>query len=147
VKDKVVYLVISVNESAPIIGLSARIAEESTHLDEVRYITDRLLAVDIYRLGLCLGDGLKRRYLAVVEALCLAKGCEIDRRGRHAVKLGQSGDGGVPHLCPLFRRDVREAGVLYDPAVEKVHDVERRADDGIVFAKTVRFGHRDIGRL
>ena len=146
-KDKVVYLVISVDESAPIVGLSARIAEESTHLDEVRYITDRLLAVDIHSFGLCLGNGLESRYLAVVEALGLAKGCEVDGRGRHAMKFGQGGDCRMPHLSPLLGRDVRKAGVLDDAAVEEVHDVEWGADDGIIFAKTVCLWHRYVGRL
>ena len=48
------------------------------------------------------------------------------------------------HFCPLLGRDAGQPGVFDDAAVEKLHDVEGRADHAVVFAEAVGFWDRHV---
>lgn len=67
-KHQIVYLVVPVYESAPILWLRLRVSKERHHIVEVGYFAYRLFGLDIH--DLCLG----RRYgpecldLSIVEA-------------------------------------------------------------------------------
>lgn len=180
VEDDVVDLVVAVHEGAAVARLRASVREEGHHVVVVRNLADRLVAVDVARLGLRFRDRGEGRELPVEEAGRLAKVGHVDVARFDAMEFGQRADGVVPpggalaclynyvhcilsehvaqvpvvldrpahslyvHLRPVLDAHVGQARILKDAPIQELHDVERGADDGVIFAQAVRLRYRHV---
>ena len=143
-KDEVVNLEVAVDEGAAVGGLLGLVGKKGHELGKVRQGADGLVGVDVADGGLGVAHGAPGGDLAVVEARRLAKGLEPDGARVDAVQLGEGADGVGPDGAAVVGQHVRDHGVLEDAAVEELHDVEGRADDGVVLAQAVGLGHRHV---
>lgn len=144
---QIVNLVVSVDQRPPVPGLRVRAAEVADRLLEVRQHADGLAGLDVLGARLRRADGLPGGELAVVEAAALAEAAQADRGRVDAVQLRQGADGIIPHLVARGRVHAGDGRVLDDAPVEELHDVEGRADDAVVLAQAVRFGHGHVRLL
>lgn len=94
--DKIVDLVIAMDQCASILRLGFWISEELHHIFVVRSLAYWGLGLDIHRLGLGRRDCAECLDLAVVETRRLTKAREADRGRRNAVKLCKRRDSILP---------------------------------------------------
>lgn len=141
VEDHVVELVVAVHEGRAVARLQGLVGEEAQHGLEVRDLAHGLPRVDVDDAGLRRADLPPRRELAVVEPVAPPVGREAEAAEVDAVEAREGLDGGAPETRPLGGRDVGDREILEDAAVQELHDVEGRADDGVVLAEAVRPGH------
>lgn len=158
--DKIVNLVVAVDQCASILRLGFWISEELHYIFIVWSLAYWSLGLDIDGLGLRRRDGAEGLNLAVVEAQGLAKSREADRGRRNAVKLRKRRDGILPpvhvengrnkhgvagsHLVSFLGSDAWKRCVLEYASVQISHDIESSIDDRCVFAQAVGFRDRDI---
>ena len=94
--DKVVDLVVTMNQCASILRLGFWISEELHYIFIVRSLAYWGVGLDIDSLGLRRRNGAEGLDLAVVEARGPAKAREVDRGRGNAVKLRKRRDGLLP---------------------------------------------------
>lgn len=94
--DKVVDLVIAMDQSASILRLGSWVSEKFHYIFIVWSLSNGSLGLDIDRLGLRRRDGAEGLDLAVVEARGLPKAREADRGRGNAVKLRKCRDSILP---------------------------------------------------
>lgn len=95
-EDQVIDLVVAVDETGAISGLSRGVAEEGHHVVLVRDLAHGNRGLNVDGGGLRLRDGIEGVDLAVVEACGFAVRAKVDGGGGDAVKFGERGYGGVP---------------------------------------------------
>ena len=86
--DKVINLVITMYQRAPVLGLRCGVAEKGDHVIKMWYFAYWLLSIDINGLRLRFGDGSQCSNLPVVEARRLSEAGQTYRLGNNAVKFG-----------------------------------------------------------
>ena len=104
--DKVVDLVIPMDQGASILRLGFWISEELHYIFVVRSLAYRGLGLDVNRLGLRRRDGAEGLDLAIVETRGLAKTREADRGRRNAVKLRKRHDSIPPPVHGEYGRNI-----------------------------------------
>ena len=104
--DKVVDLVIPMDQCASILRLGFRISEEIYYIFVVRSLAYRGLGLDIDRLGLRRRDGTEGLDLAIVETRGLAKARKADRGRTNAVKLRKCCDSISPPVQGEYARNI-----------------------------------------
>ena len=95
-EDKIINLVIAMNQRRSILGLRPRITEEPDHIIKVRYLPHQLFAIHIHRLRLRGGNASQRSNLPIVEARRLAETGQTYGLGIDAVEFGKGPDRIVP---------------------------------------------------
>lgn len=96
-------------------------------------------------MGTYRADCLPRSNLSIIEPFALAKISQPNLFIVHRMELGQRPRRSLPHLGPLFRRYARHARILDDPAIQELHNVERRPYDRVIFAQTERLWYGNGG--
>ncbi len=91
-KDKIIDLVISVDECADILWLRSRLFEKCYHLVKVRDLAHGDPGLDVLVASLSQGESLEQVELAVVEASRFAKGLEVYGLGRNTVEFREGAD-------------------------------------------------------
>ena len=109
--DKVVDLIVTVDQGTSILRLCFGILEELYYIFIVRSCANGVLGLDVDHSGLCRGDGAEGLDLAAVEARRLAKSRETDSRWRNAVKLCKRHDSILP---PIRGEDGRKVEKTFD---------------------------------
>lgn len=89
VKDKVINLVVAMNQSSPVGWLGGWIFEERYHLFEMRDFADSNPGVDIDSFRLGCGNSRKGFDLPIVKASRFAKIRQANRCGINAMKFGK----------------------------------------------------------
>lgn len=161
--DKIVDLVVAVDQCASILRLGFWISEELHYIFIMRSLAYWDFGLDIDGLSLRRRDGAEGLDLAVVETRGLAKAREANSGRRNAVKLRKRRDGILPpvhgengrnkygeagsHLISFLSSDAWKRCILEYTSIQKFHDIESSIDDGYVLAQTVGFRDRDICTL
>jgi len=92
VKDKIVDLVISVDECADVPWLRCRLFEKCYHLVKVRDLAHGDPGLDVLVTSLSEGESLKQVELTVVKASGFAKGLEVYGLRRYTVEFCEGVD-------------------------------------------------------
>lgn len=161
--DKVVDLVIAVDQCTSILRLGCWISEELHYIFKMRRLSYWGLGFDINSLGLRRRDGTEGLDLAVIEARGLAKVREANRGRRNAVKFRKRHDSILPpvhgecgrnkigavglHLISFIGVDARKRCILEYASIQIFHDIEGSIDHRCIFAQAVGFRNWDICAL
>ncbi len=161
-KHQIINLVVAMNQGRPVLWLRGGIFEEGDHLIEMRNLADGDSGINIHRRCLRRGNRGKGLDLPIVEARWFAKirqtngvwidsmefaQCPYGIMPPATVRRSLPSDGGrgvTLHLRPFAGWHARERGIFENPTFHKVHDVERSANDSIVFTQNVGLGRWNI---
>lgn len=145
VKDQVINLVIPMHQRCPISRLPLLVHKEPNRFLEPRQPADLLARFHILNRLLRHANRAPRLNLAVVKAARLPVLPQPNLFVVDGVEARQRLNRGLPHGGPLLRAHVGQRKILDDAAVQKLHNVERRADDGVVLAEAVGLRDGDVG--
>ena len=146
-EDEIINLEITMHQRSPILGLQFLVLEEPNQVLKMRQLADGLLGINIHSLRLAVANSVPRLDLTVVEPNRLAELLQPDSLVIYSVEARKCANRLAPHGRSLLRLYARHGEVLKDAAVEELHHVKGRADDGVVFTKAVGLGNYYVGIL